>query len=143
MNSITIVGNIGNKNPEISYTQDSKMICKFSVADRVSADKTNWFNCVAFGKTAENISKYFESGSRIAISGRIKQEKYKNKDGVEKEYQTVAVDSWDFAGDHKKPDNTNTQSAPKPAPEPQKKVERNINLDDIDITDIASDDLPF
>ena len=47
-------------------------------------------NCVAFGKTAEFIEKYFRKGMRIGGTGRIQTRSYENRNG-EKVYVTEIV----------------------------------------------------
>ena len=47
-------------------------------------------NCVAFGKTAEFIEKYFSKGMRIGGTGRIQTRSYENRNG-EKVYVTEIV----------------------------------------------------
>lgn len=52
--------------------------------------------CVAFGKNAENIAKYFHKGSAIVIIGRIQTGSYKNKDGQTVYTTDVVVDEFEF-----------------------------------------------
>ena len=52
--------------------------------------------CVAFGKNAENIAKYFHKGSAIIIIGRIQTGSYKNKDGQTVYTTDVVVDEFEF-----------------------------------------------
>ena len=46
--------------------------------------------CVAFGKTAEFIERYFSAGSKLELTGRIQTGSYTNNDGV-KVYTTDIV----------------------------------------------------
>lgn len=58
----------------------------------------DFINCLAFGKTAETIAKYFKKGSQIAVNGHIQTGNYTNKDG-QKVYTTdVIIDNFDFVG---------------------------------------------
>lgn len=71
-------------------------VTRFSVA--VNRDFKNksgeydadFINCVAFGRTAEFIDKYFSKGMRIGLIGRIQTGSYTNKDG-QKVYTTDVV----------------------------------------------------
>lgn len=81
MNSFTGVGRMV-RDADIRYTSDNKAIARFSLAitrdyDR---DKTDFPNCVAFGRTAEIIEQYTHKGSRIGVMGRIETGSYE-KDG--------------------------------------------------------------
>lgn len=95
MNKILLVGRMV-RDPEIRYTNEGTSIAKFSIAvDRAvkkdSEQQTADFpSCVAFGKTAEFIEKYFRKGNRIGIVGRIQTGNYTDKDG-KKIYTTDVV----------------------------------------------------
>ena len=86
MNSVNLVGRL-TRDPEIKYTNNGASIARFSIAvDRRFAKEgeqtADFINCVAFGKTAEFIEKYFHKGNRIGLGGRIQTGSYKNKDGA-------------------------------------------------------------
>ena len=50
--------------------------------DRHDKDKNcDFINCIAFGKSAENLEKYVKKGNKVAISGRIQTGSYTNKEG--------------------------------------------------------------
>ena len=72
MNKAILQGTIVRK-PDIRYKDNGMAIARFTVAlDRGGKDKGADFpSCVAFGKTAEFIEKYFDKGSAIAIDGHI------------------------------------------------------------------------
>ena len=95
MNKVFLVGRMA-RDPEIRYTNEGTSITKFSIAvDRAvkkdSEQQTADFpSCVAFGKTAEFIEKYFRKGNRIGIVGRIQTGNYTDKDG-KKIYTTDVV----------------------------------------------------
>ena len=89
MNKIILVGRL-TKDPELSATQNSSYV-RFNLAvdrrfkrdgDEVTAD---FPSCIAWGKTAEFIDKYFHKGMRIGIVGS-----YTNRDG-QKVYTTDVV----------------------------------------------------
>lgn len=90
MNKVIQCGRL-TADPELRYTQAGKPVCSFSIAvDRPSknAEKSaDFHNCVAFNKTAEFISKYFNKGVRILIEGNLKNNNYTDKNG-NKQYRT-------------------------------------------------------
>lgn len=56
-------------------------------------------NCVAWGRTAEFIGKYFQKGKSILFEGRIQPNSYTDKDG-NKHYSTdIVVERVEFVGD--------------------------------------------
>ncbi len=69
---ITLIGRL-TKDPETKETSGG-MIAKFSVAcDNNDKDKTTtFFNCTAFGKSAEFVAKYITKGRLVLVSGSIK-----------------------------------------------------------------------
>lgn len=71
--------------------------------------------CVAFGKNAENIAKYFHKGSAIIIIGRIQTGSYKNKDGQTVYTTDVVVDEFEFG--EKKTGNNSGPAKEQPSKE--------------------------
>lgn len=98
MNSVILVGRL-SRDPETRYTQSQMAITKFNVAaDRPKSKNENsnqptadYIDCVAFGKTAEVIERFFTKGKQIVVQGRIQNNNYTNKDGVKMyTYQVIA-----------------------------------------------------
>lgn len=103
-NRVTILGNLG-RDPEIRYAQNGMAICKLSVAvtEKVKdgdawKEATEWFRVTVFGKQAENAAQYLQKGRSVLVEGRLKTEKYKDKDGVEKTSVEVVANSVVFVG---------------------------------------------
>lgn len=102
MNKVILMGNL-TRDPDIRYTQgNNTAIARFTIAvsrrfKRDGEPETDFFNCTAFGKTAEFIEKYMHKGSKAALSGRVQNDNYTNKNG-EKVYSTqIIVDEIEFA----------------------------------------------
>ena len=107
MNKVIIMGRL-TKDPETRQAGETT-VTKFSVAvDRkYKADgqpTADFPSCVAFGKTAEFISKYFKQGMKIALEGRIQTGSYE-KDGVKHYTTDVVAEAVEFA-ESKKVDDT-------------------------------------
>ena len=85
LNEVKIIGNLG-KAPEMRYTPSGKAVTTFSVAvneqwgDTEDQQRTEWFNCEAWGKAAEILNQYLQKGSKVYISGRQQTDKWE-KDG--------------------------------------------------------------
>ena len=58
--------------------------------------ETDFINFVAFGKTAENICKYFSKGSKILIEGRLQVRNWEDKDGNRRTSYEIVVTEFDF-----------------------------------------------
>ena len=82
MNSVVLIGRL-TKDVDIRYSNNQTAVGRFSLAvDRHDKDKNcDFINCIAFGKSAENLEKYVKKGNKVAISGRIQTGSYTNKDG--------------------------------------------------------------
>ena len=120
MNHIALIGNIC-KDIEVRYTQGNEpmAVARFSVAVQRKTKNSqgqydsDFISCIAFGKTAENISKFFGKGSKIGVEGRIQTGSYTKQDGTKVYTTDVVVEGFDFC---EKAQNTQ-QYAPKNAPQ--------------------------
>ena len=69
MNKVILTGRF-TRDPEIKYTNDGTSIARFSIAvnrrfvKEGSDQKADFLNCIAFGKSAEFIEKYFSKGMK-------------------------------------------------------------------------------
>ena len=116
MNKVVLIGRLA-RDPEVRYSQNdtSMAIARFSLAvdrrrsansqDGQSAD---FISCVAFGRTAEFIEKYFTKGRRIGVYGHIQTGSYTNKEGAKVYTTDVVVDEAEFVDS--KGDNPNGES---------------------------------
>lgn len=43
--------------------------------------EADFFHCVSFGRQAEFVEKYFHSGSRVLVVGRVQNNNYTNRNG--------------------------------------------------------------
>ena len=143
MNKVILLGNL-TRDPEIRYSQGEKQmaVARFSIAvnRRFANDgETNadFFNCTAFGKTAEFIEKYFRQGSRMSLVGRIENNNYTNKNG-EKVYSVqIMVEEVEFAERKSAQSNNQTQNQ-------NQQAQANGGDDDfMSIPDGIEDGLPF
>ena len=99
MNQLTISGRM-TADPEIASTTSGTTIARFSLAvDRKYAkegqQKTDFFQCVAFGKLAEIVEKYLFKGSKIIANGEMRLDTVQ-KDGKNVTYPKVNVNEIEF-----------------------------------------------
>ncbi len=82
MNITALSGRL-TKDPEERYFADGTAVSKFRIAVEAESSKqsADFFDCEAFGRTAEFINQYFRKGSRIEIIGKIKNNNYQTQDG--------------------------------------------------------------
>jgi single-strand DNA-binding protein len=115
MNSITICGRLGG-DPELGATPSGKTCCRFSVADDRPKDKdgnpvTQWFNCMAYDKTADLISQYFVKGKPIQVIGKLSSRLYEKRAGGVGMSLDVQVASFDFVPFGQSQQNGNGQGS--------------------------------
>lgn len=136
MNSVQLVGRL-TKDPEIKYSNAGLSIARFSVAvDRrfksEGGPTADFPNCVAFGKTAEFIEKYFQKGMRIGLIGRIQTGSYQKEDGTKVYTTDVVAENVEFV-ESKQSSQANTQEPP----------EGSVGDGFMDIPEGVDEELPF
>ena len=143
MNKVQLVGRL-TRDPEIRYSQgeNATATARFSVAvnRRFKNSEGNYdadfINCVAFGKSAEFVEKYFKKGMAIGLTGRIQTGSYTNKDG-QKVYTTdVVVEETEFV-ESKSASSADNSNNSRPAPSATN------NNDFMSIPDGVDEELPF
>ena len=100
MNKVFLSGNL-TRDVEVRYSQSGKAYARMGIAiNRRSKEKesVNFFNLVAWDKTAEFCGKYLAKGSRVLVEGQLKTNSYENKDGVRVNTVEIWVDNIEFAG---------------------------------------------
>lgn len=136
MNKVQILGTM-TKDCEIKYTNSGTAIGAFGIAyneKRKDAsgnytDVAMFFDVTAFGKTAENINKFFSKGSRILIDGSLDFQQWE-KDGQKRSKVGIKVNGFDFID--KRDAQAPSQSKPSPsAPPPSNIPEIDVNEDQI------------
>lgn len=112
MNFVALMGRL-TKDPEAKQTQTTNLT-RFSLAvdRRGKRDEADFFNCTAFGKTADFICQYFKKGNRILISGRIQNDNYTASDGSKRSAVQIIVDQAEFC--ESKQQQTEKTLEPKP-----------------------------
>lgn len=94
MNKAILIGRLTAK-PELKYTTSNIPVTSFNLAvDRPPKDDgtkdTDFIEIRVWRKQAENVCKYLDKGSLVAIEGRIQTEKFTTKDG-ENRYKTLVL----------------------------------------------------
>lgn len=97
MNTVHLLGRLTG-DPELRQTPSGTSVVSFSVAvSRGNKEKgTDFISCVAWRESGESIARYFTKGKPIAVSGRLRTESYKDKQGNNRNRTEVVVDRWEF-----------------------------------------------
>ena len=151
INKVIQMGRITHT-PELKQTTTGIPVLRFSLAvDRSVADsngerQTDFFDCVAWRKTAEFISRYFGKGDMIAIVGELQSRKYTARDNTQRIAIEIIVGEASFCGSKREKafDSTeSTAATQKPQEEPQN-APQYVQGADGDFETISDDDeLPF
>ena len=85
MNKVFLIGNL-TRDPELTETAGGIKICRFSIAvnrrfKTEGQPDVDFFNCTAWGRTAEVICQYLSKGRQIAIQGRLQTRSYQDRNG--------------------------------------------------------------
>lgn len=105
-NKVILMGNF-TRDPELRQTQSGLSVCKFSIAtnrsytgqDGAVKDETCFVEIDCFGRTAENIAKYFSKGKPILVEGRLKQDTWDDKEtGKKRSKLAVVMERFEFIG---------------------------------------------
>jgi len=107
-NKVQLIGHLGNK-LDLKTLDSGKSVGHVSLAtsevyknqkgERV--EETTWHNLVLWDKTAENLAKFTDKGSEIAVEGKLTNRSYTDKNGDKKYITEIVVN--DFLLLDKKP----------------------------------------
>lgn len=102
---VSIIGFLG-QDPETRYTTTGTAVTNFSVAtserwrDKNTGDqqeRTTWFRCEAWGKTAELVGEYLRKGSQVHCEGKMHEDHWE-KDGQKRVTWKLRVNRVHFLG---------------------------------------------
>ena len=107
MNKVALIGRL-TKDVDVKYTQSSNtQVSHFTLAvnrrfvKEGEERQADFINIVAWGKTAEFCSKYFNKGQQVAVVGRIQTRNWEDDQG-QKHYATEVVAEEVYFADSKK-----------------------------------------
>ena len=98
INKVILIGTCG-ADPETRYGANGNAITTLRLAtneswtDKATGEKqerTEWHRVKLFGRTAEIASEYLRKGKSVYIEGKLRTEKYTDKDGIER-YSTDII----------------------------------------------------
>lgn len=99
--TITITGNLVD-DPELRFTPTGQPVAKFRIAQTPSwFDKASnewkqgealFLTCQVWRQTAENVAESLQRGTRVMVTGRLRQHTYEAKDGTKRTVYEVEVD---------------------------------------------------
>jgi single-strand DNA-binding protein len=99
VNRVILVGNLG-RDAELRFTGTGTPVAKFSVAttetykgrDGEKKEETEWHRINLWGKSAETLAQYLIKGKQVYVEGRLKTQKWKDKEGNDRTTVEVTAD---------------------------------------------------
>ena len=101
MNQVTIIGNL-TKAPDMRQTTSGKTVCSLTIAvnrrykgadGKTTAD---FFSVQAWEKLAELCARYLDKGSKVFISGELRNRSYEAKDGSKRTVTEIIANEVEF-----------------------------------------------
>jgi single-strand DNA-binding protein len=99
--NLTIVGNL-TADPELRFTPSGAAVANFTVAStpRMMDRQTNewkdgdplFMRCSIWREAAENVAESLTRGSRVIVTGRLKQRSYETREGEKRTVVELEVD---------------------------------------------------
>lgn len=80
INVFTLTGRL-TKDCETRTTPNGTMLARFSIASNyysssAKKEEVSYFDCVMFGKLAENLAVYMKTGTAVTICGELRQQRF-------------------------------------------------------------------
>ena len=98
---MTVIGNL-TADPELRFTASGAAVANFTVAstprtfDRASGEwkdgEALFLRCNIWRQAAENVAESLSRGSRVIVSGRLKQRSFETKEGEKRTVIELEVD---------------------------------------------------
>ncbi|ASG67142.1 single-stranded DNA-binding protein [Francisella halioticida] len=109
VNKVILLGRLGN-DPEVRTTQNGTVVATLSIATNDGMGEnitTEWHRVVVFGKTAEIIQRYSSKGSQLFIEGRLRTNKWQDKNGNMQYTTEIVANNFQFIGGGNSQGNSN------------------------------------
>ncbi|PSO45182.1 MAG: single-stranded DNA-binding protein [Parcubacteria group bacterium QH_9_35_7] len=126
LNRATILGRL-TQDPELRSTPSGRSVANMTVAtNRVWTDdegeqqeRTEFHNCVIWGKLAEIAGQYLSKGRRVYCEGRLQTRDWTGDDGVKRYRTEIVVNNLIMLGGTQQEGGSQGQRQPPPQQTPQ------------------------
>ena len=101
MNRVEFIGNL-SKAPDVKQTTTGKNVCAFTLAvnrrykDAQGNATADFFSVQAWEKLAELCARYLDKGSKVFISGELRNRSYEAKDGSKRTVTEIIANEVEF-----------------------------------------------
>ena len=101
MNRVEFIGNL-SRAPDVKQTTSGKNVCTFTLAvnrrykDAQGNATADFFSVQAWEKLAELCARYLDKGSKVFISGELRNRSYEAKDGSKRTVTEIIANEVEF-----------------------------------------------
>ncbi len=104
LNNVTVGGRITSdlQDRQVAYLQNGTCVLNFSIANNRSVQRNgqwenecSFFDCVIFGKAAENLKNKIRKGLKIVIVGILEQQNWLDRNGFKKSKVQIVVEHYE------------------------------------------------
>lgn len=128
MNKIILLGNM-TRDPQVTRKkgQDGSdmVVTKFDLAvsrRQKGEQEADFFHCISFGRQAEFVEKYFHSGSRVLVVGRVQNNNYTNRNGDKVYGFNVITEDVEFGQKKNSDRKVHTEGTGEESPVPEEEM---------------------
>jgi single-strand DNA-binding protein len=124
VNKVILIGNCG-ADPETRYGANGAPITTLKLATNESwmdkatgemQERTEWHRVKLFGRLAEIASEYLRKGRSVYIEGKLRTDKYTDKEGIERYTTDILADEIQLLGGASQDSSAGAEPRARPAP---------------------------
>ena len=158
MNKVLLVGRL-TRDPELRTTPGGIAVTRFTIAvshnfvDKSGERGADFISCSAWGRLADNISKYCRKGSLVSAEGRIRTSSFDGQDGNKRYVTEVVCENVNFLNTKSSSDDS-TSGRSNFIPQNDMLANNSMVMETVDFPEdpfksfgeeitLSSDDLPF
>lgn len=127
MNKTILIGNVGGT-PEVHTLESGTKVANFSLAtnenytkkDGTKVEQTEWHRLEVWGNLANVAETIIKKGDRICIEGKIRTEKWEDKDGNARTSVKIKVERIELLGKRREEVEAKAEQEAKQAPKGNK-----------------------
>ena len=102
-NKVIMLGNL-TRDPQLTYLPSQTPVVEFGLAtnrrwkgnDGSQREETCFIDCRAYGRMAENISKYCQKGRPLLIEGHLTLDQWETQEGAKRSKHRITVQTFTF-----------------------------------------------
>ena len=121
LNVVAIMGRLV-ADPQLRQPTTGKNVASFRIAcdrgrrDANGQNQADFFDVVAWERSAEFVCRYFQKGSLIAVDGRLQSRQYQDKNGNNRQAVEIVAQNINFTGPKSQNQGMGAPAMSAPAP---------------------------